>query len=172
MKLSLFGYMGSGKSTIGKILAQKLNLNFLDLDELIAENQGISLSEIFTNYGEIHFRKIEQQVLKDIVENQENFVLSTGGGTPCYYENAKFLIENTYSIYLRLNPHQLMLRLSNEKQQRPLIAHIEENDLTEFIAKHLFERKKFYEKAELILEAGNKPPEEISIEIIPQLPHQ
>jgi len=146
MNITLLGYMGSGKSTIGVRLAAILGFKFIDLDDFIEKKEQQSVKEIFKIKGEIYFRKIETHYLKEVITQNKNVVLSVGGGTPCYSNNMD-LINSEYSksIYLKLTPKSLSSRLFLEKEQRPLISHLKtEEDLLEFIAIHLFERQNFY----------------------------
>lgn len=165
MKISLVGYMGSGKSSIGAYMASQLHIPFWDLDELIEQKANLSISELIDNLGEIRFRKLEREVLLEFLSNHKQFILSTGGGTPVYYDNMDQLNEYSDTIYLRLNPQELASRLMKEKSKRPLIAHIEDENLTEFIAKHLFERRGFYEKAKHTINVTEKLIPQISKEI-------
>lgn len=166
MQISLIGYMGSGKSTIGKRLSQILQIKFLDLDELIESHTQKSISELFSELGEIKFRKIERELLLSILQSEIHFVLAVGGGTPVYYDNIVQMNQHTKSIYLRSNPKYLAERLINEKSARPLITHINDEDLTEFIAKHLFERRSYYEEANYKIDITLKGVDEITDEII------
>ncbi|SMC45430.1 shikimate kinase [Moheibacter sediminis] len=166
MKVSLIGYMGSGKTTIGKELAEKLKTDFLDLDKLIENHTKKTISELFKELGEIRFRKIEREVLMDILNTKSDFILAVGGGTPVYYDNMNLINEETISIYLRANPKFLSERLINEKLSRPMIAHLADEDLLEFIAKHLFERRNFYEESNFKIDIQFKSVSEISEEII------
>ena len=149
MKIILLGYMGSGKTTIGIQLAKKLFLNFTDLDEFIEEKEQKSIKEIFEQKGEIYFRKIEHKYLKQFIKENESYVLSLGGGTPCYAGNLDLILhdKNNLSFYLRGSISTLFKRLSENKFKRPLINDLSDNQLTEYIAKHLFERSIFYDKA-------------------------
>ncbi len=166
MKIVLLGYMGSGKTTVGKRLAEQMKLQFLDLDDYIEKNEKMSVADIFGNKGELYFRKKEHQYLVDVLEQQDNFVLSVGGGTPCYGNNLKTILNSTDSVfYLKVPISQLAERLSVQKGQRPLIRHIPDNELPEFIGKHLFERSGFYNQAHTVINCGSKKPEEIVGEI-------
>lgn len=170
MRISLIGYMGSGKSSVGRELAHSLQIPFIDLDEFIEEMNQLGISEIFSQFGEIKFRKLEKQALEEVLALNQDYVLSVGGGTPSYYDNMKRIMENTESFYLRLSPMELKNRLILEKENRPLIARIPDEDLTEFIAKHLFERSHFYNQAKWILDVKDKSVKEIVSEIINHLP--
>lgn len=166
MVLTLVGYMGAGKSTIGKKLAQELNVQFVDLDEFIEEKEQKPIPILFKEKGEIYFRKKENQYLKIFFQKYEKAILSTGGGTPVFYNNMELINQNSFSVYLRANPQQLAQRISPKIKERPLVAHLSEEDLPEFIAKHLFERSVFYEKAKLTIATDHQSPDEIVGEIL------
>ena len=169
MVIVLLGYMGSGKSTIGKILAKKLNYTFIDLDDYIVEKENLTVPEIFKQKGEIYFRKLETNYLKELLSLSNNVVLSLGGGTPCYSNNMDSILqtENVTSIYLKASIENLVNKLENEKAKRPLVAHLKtKEDVTEFIGKHLFERSYFYNQAELVLTTDMKKKKDIIEEII------
>ncbi len=172
MIVILIGYMASGKSTIGKILAEKLHYDFIDLDSYIESNEGISVQNIFKNKGEIYFRKLETLFLNEIIDKKNNVVLSLGGGTPCYGKNMSIIQNASHvkSFYLKASISFLVNRLKTRKSKRPLIAHLEtEEELTEFIGKHLFERAPYYEQAEFKISIDNKSRNKIAKEIIPYL---
>lgn len=169
MVISLIGYMGSGKSHISKILSDKINFKLIDLDKEISWRNKLTISEIFEKKGEIYFRKLERETLEEILATQENIVLSLGGGTPVYYNNMEIINHNSKSIFLRASISTLIERLSKQKEKRPLIAKITDEDLPEFIAKHLFERNIFYSKAQFSISTDNKTPEDIVKEITEKL---
>lgn len=164
----LMGYMGSGKSTIGHVLAQSLKKEYVDLDLLIEEREKRSVSDIFLKKGEIYFRKQERALLEELLGDSPDIVLSLGGGTPCFGDNME-LIKNTCSnvFYLKVSIQELTKRLFLEKETRPLISHLEhKKDLEEFIRKHLFERNFYYLQAHHIIKPDHKSPEEVSNEMI------
>ncbi|WP_417430565.1 shikimate kinase [Halpernia sp.] len=165
MIISLLGYMGSGKTHISKKLSQKINYKLFDLDDEIIKKNQKSIAEIFTEKGEIYFRKQEREILEQILNTSEDIVLSLGGGTPAYYDNMKIINEKSKSIFLRAHISTLTERLLKRKKSRPLIAKIPEQDLPEYIAKHLFERNHFYNQAEFIVSTDYKSAEEIVKEI-------
>lgn len=165
MLISLMGYMGSGKTTLAKDLAEKLNYKLIDLDNYIEQTAGKAISEIFAEGGEIKFRKIEREVLLKILEEENDAVIALGGGTPVYYDNTAQITEHTTSIYLRMTPPELYNRLVKEKESRPMISHLKDEDLLEFIAKHLFERRNYYEQAKFTIDVKEKEAKEISEEI-------
>ncbi|WP_159477783.1 shikimate kinase [Chryseobacterium sp. 18068] len=169
MIISLVGYMGSGKSHISKILSDKINFKLIDLDKEISRRNKLTIPEIFEKKGEIYFRKLERETLEEILATQENIVLSLGGGTPVYYNNMEIINNNSASVFLRASISTLAERISKQKEKRPLIAKIADEDLPEFIAKHLFERNVYYSKAQLSINTDQKNPEDIIQEIIEKL---
>ena len=166
MIITLVGYMGTGKSHISNILSSKLNFKLFDLDQEISNKFELSISEIFKNNGEIFFRKAEKETLNEILSSEESVILSVGGGTPVYYDNMERINDKSISIYLRTGVSTLTERLKKNKHKRPLIAKIADEDLPEFIAKHLFERNSFYSKAHYIVDTDQKTTEEVAEEII------
>lgn len=172
MIVVLLGYMGSGKSTVGRDLSKVLNYDFIDLDDYICEIESLSATEIFNTKGEIYFRKKESQYLEDLLNLKDNLVLSLGGGTPCYGKNLELILKNklTTSIYLKASIKEITKRLSLQKLQRPLINHLNSyNEFSEFIGKHLFERAPYYEKADEIILVDDKPVKNIIEEIVLRL---
>lgn len=165
MIISLIGYMGSGKSHISKILSEKINFKLLDLDKEISKRLKMTIPEIFEKKGEIFFRKTEREVLEEILASDENIVLSLGGGTPAYYNNMEIINLNSKSIFLKANISTLVARLSKQKDKRPLVAKIPDEDLPEFIAKHLFERNVFYSKSQFMITTDDTNPEDIVSDI-------
>jgi shikimate kinase len=165
MKISLIGYMGAGKTTVGKLLAEQLHLQFIDLDQEIEKESGYTISETVFNKGELFFRRKEREKLLAILE-KDDFVLSVGGGTPCYYDNAELLNNNSLSVYLKYSVPELFKRLDGKQKDRPLIAHLDEKGLQEFIGKHLFERAEYYEKATLDVVGGDLSAEDICKNIV------
>ena len=169
MIISLVGYMGSGKSHISKILSEKINFKLIDLDKEISRRNKLTIPEIFENKGEIYFRKVEREILEEILATEENIVFSLGGGTPVYYNNMEIINHYSKSIFLRTSINTLIERISKQKEKRPLIANISDENLPEFIAKHLFERNEFYSKAQYHISTDFKEPEQIMNEIIEKL---
>lgn len=161
-KIILLGYMGSGKSTIGQKLAQQLDLPFIDLDQQIEKQLEKSVSEIFKEHGEIYFRKKEHEILHSLLEQNTPFVLSLGGGTPCYANNHLALeLEQVTSIYLKGSIATLAARLEKEKEHRPLLNQKMEDTLETYIAKHLFDRSYFYHKAKHVLPIDDKSIDQV-----------
>jgi len=158
VKIILLGYMGSGKTTVGKQLAKKLYTSFYDLDHYIESKEEATIAEIFDTKGEIYFRKIEHKYLKEFLAEKDEYILSLGGGTPCYAGNMDYILNQSEvtSIYLQANIPTLKERISLNKTKRPLVASLSDEKMTEFIAKHLFERRDFYEKANHSLSVNGK----------------
>ncbi|MBT8297530.1 MAG: shikimate kinase [Maribacter sp.] len=158
--------MGSGKSTIGKLLADNLDYKFIDLDAYIERSEKMEIPQIFKSKGEIYFRKKEFEYLNEILNTKDDFVLSTGGGTPCYGENMLAILKATPNVfYLKVSIALLINRLIEEKEQRPLISSIPNEELPEFIGKHLFERSYFYSQANHQLLCDDTSQEELVLEI-------
>lgn len=172
MIVVLIGYMASGKTSIGKKLANKLSYDFIDLDDLIEEKENLTVSQVFKSKGEVYFRNQEHLHLKEVLNTKNNIVLSVGGGTPCYSNNIDIIVNNNKvkSIYLKASIATLTEKLMRKKAKRPLIAHIEtEAAMAEFIGKHLFERVQFYNQAEIMLPVDNKTKDVIVEDIILKL---
>lgn len=143
--------MGSGKTTAAKKLAAALGWSFIDLDKKIEENTGKLIPDLFSQYGETWFRIVEAEVLRTL-KDQENTVISTGGGTPCHDHNMDFMLETGLTIYLKLTPGQLKSRLTGSKTVRPLIKDLDPDDLLGFIENKLSLREEWYNRAEITVE--------------------
>jgi shikimate kinase len=172
MQLLLLGYMGSGKSSVGTLLAETLQYEFIDLDRFISSSEGATIGEIFQKKGEIYFRRKEAAVLDQILSEKNKIVLSTGGGTPCYGTVMSDLKarDNVVTIYLKNSLQTLTHRLFPEKEERPLIAHLETRELlNDFIRKHLFERSFYYNQAHVKVDCDELSPKEIVEQLVLQL---
>jgi len=154
MRIFLIGFMGCGKTTLGKKLAKHLNFNFIDLDRFIENKTVKSINVIFDEKGEQYFRDLEKESLNEIYK-MDNLVIATGGGTPCFYDNMQTMLAKGICIYLKMEAEDLAERLGKEKNNRPLICHLTKNELNDFISEKLMEREKFYKKAHYILPAKN-----------------
>jgi shikimate kinase len=150
-RLYIIGFMGSGKTTVGKKLASLLDWSFIDLDKRIEEQSGKTIPEIFTQYGEPWFRNQESIVLKSL-DSLSNIVISTGGGTPCHSDNMDYMIETGLTLYLKLTPGQLKSRLSDAMSERPLIKDLDKENLLDFINEKLNHREQWYNRAEILFE--------------------
>lgn len=149
MNIVLLGYMGSGKSTIGQLLARKLNYDFIDFDDFLQEREKMTINEIFDVKGEIYFRKLENRYLKEVLEVKPNSVISLGGGTPCYGDNMKIIKDSGHAtVYIKVAVEELTARLWKARTTRPLLAHQDSTEkMDEFVRKHLFERSFYYNQA-------------------------
>ena len=159
MKVFLIGYMASGKSTLGKALAQALALPFIDLDVEIERTAGTAISEIITAKGELHFRKLESAVLKDLLQEQETGVFALGGGTPVFYNHMDLLNAEGETIFLDVPVGELAKRLEGDLK-RPFIQNKE--GVAEFVAKHLFERRPYYSQAKHRIAGASISVEELT----------
>jgi shikimate kinase len=165
-KIILSGYMGSGKSTVARLLHQKTGLQSFDLDDLIENKAGKAISEIFASEGEIHFRMLEHDMLKKMLNSPGNFVLSLGGGTPCYANNHTLLkTEDVIWIYLKASPQTLYARLVADNEKRPVLNGKGPEEMKEFIAKHLFDRSYYYNQAGHKITTDGKSSEAVAEEI-------
>jgi len=149
MKIFITGFMGSGKTSLGLMLAGKCASRFIDMDEMIECRSGKTITEIFQSQGEAMFRETEKEVLNQLVKSCEDLVVATGGGTACFFDNMEVMNKNGTTVYLKFSPELLFERLRDDVQHRPLLA--EQKDLKEYIAASLSEREKFYHKAQHII---------------------
>jgi len=166
-KIVLLGYMGCGKSTIAQNLSKITKIPFLDLDTCIEKRANLSINEIFSKHGEVYFRKLEHEMFVELLNSSENNIIGLGGGTPCYANN-HLLLQNDYivSIYLKASIETLYNRLAQNKSKRPLIANMEEDEMKEFIAKHLFDRSFYYNHAQHKVSVDGKSVEETVEDIL------
>jgi len=149
-RIYLMGFMGRGKSTVGRQLSILLNVPFLDFDDIIAEREGKPIAEIFNNHGETYFREKETEYLKSI-DRISPLIISLGGGTPCSEQNINFISNDGITVYLNLNPADLAVRLFDQSMHRPLLSAYNTLDsLTGFIENKLSQRALFYNKADII----------------------
>jgi shikimate kinase len=166
-KIVLLGYMGCGKSTIANILSKTTNIPFVDLDKIIEEKTNLTINQIFEQYGEIYFRKLEHDVFVELLNAPDNSIIGLGGGTPCYANNHELLKgDNVLSIYLKASIDTLFERLVTNKSKRPLIADKTDEEMKEFIAKHLFDRSFYYNHAQHKVVVDGKTVEETVADIL------
>lgn len=163
--------MGSGKSSVGKLLSEKIKLNFIDLDNFISEEEKTPIRDIFEQKGEIYFRRKEAQTLTSLLNSPQEMVLSVGGGTPCFGDNMQKIIQTTPDVFfLHTSSAELTQRLFSEKQHRPLIAHLPDKaSLQDFINKHLFDRNPFYTQTHHTIKTDGISTEQITERIIQKL---
>ncbi|MBN2638510.1 MAG: AAA family ATPase [Bacteroidales bacterium] len=150
-KIYLVGFMGAGKSTIGKRLARQLGYSFIDMDDLFEMRYKIEIHTFFEKYDEKLFRKLEHDNLKRTF-SMKNVVVSTGGGTPCFYNGIQKMNNNGLTIYLEMSPDGLAKRLMEAKNIRPLIKGKSGDELKLYISEKLSERSEYYKKARLIID--------------------
>ncbi len=163
MKITLVGFMGSGKSTVGKLLSERLGVPFLDLDELIVEREGMSIPEIFERKGESYFRAIERELLEEVLSGEASVILSVGGGLFTTEENVGLVNSLSTSIFLDADFEVLWNRISSDKN-RPLVRRGKEK------VREIFEKRlPFYGKAHLRVRTDLLSPEEAVEEIIEKL---
>ncbi|MBL4707096.1 MAG: shikimate kinase [Flavobacteriales bacterium] len=167
LPIILIGFMASGKSSLGKKLARKLNLRFTDLDTEIEKREGISITEIFKNKGEAYFRALETEILQEVLQNKDH-VIALGGGAVCHSNNIDLVNGFGLSIYLKKSNAQLLGRLRQNKEERPLVADLNDVELKSLIQEKMNERAVFYEQAHLIIEE-DKPKISDLLERIQQL---
>jgi shikimate kinase len=150
----LIGFMGCGKTTLGRKLAARLNYTFIDLDHLLEEQAGMSVAEYFASFGETAFRLAEAEVLKNTAY-PENAVISTGGGLPCFFDNMQWMKAKGQVVYIKLSPKTLANRLEHGKEERPLLRDKQGDELINFISTKLTEREAFYMQAQVIADGLN-----------------
>ncbi len=154
-RVFLIGYMGSGKTTIGRLLAEQLGFSFIDLDTYIENRFQKKVRDIFAQQGEEKFREIEHRMLAEVSE-MENIVVSTGGGAPCFHDNMRLINESGISIYIKSSAKDLAKRLSKAKDKRPLLHGKTDEDLPLFIQEMLTAREPFYTQATYIINNNEK----------------
>ena len=159
-RIILIGFMGAGKTTLGKVLAVSLGVPFYDSDLLIEHNTNSSISSIFLNYGESYFRNLERETIDNLPKNS-SYVLAVGGGLPCFNNLMEKLNELGTTVYLKHDVTTLSKRLSNDSEERPLVAEKSGDSLVSYIQEKVNEREFVYSKAHLILEEAEQTPDEI-----------
>ena len=145
-RIIIIGYMGAGKTTLGKVLAKEVGLPFYDLDSYIENRMHKTVQQLFDERGEDAFRKIEYAMLHEVAEF-ENVIISCGGGAPCFFDNMDYLNQQGETIYLKAEPNVIYRHLNMDKTVRPLLLHKTPNEVKAFIIKQLYKREVFYKKA-------------------------
>ncbi len=151
MKIFLIGFMGCGKTHWGKLLSQKMQAPFFDLDEKLVEQDGREINEIFSASGEEYFRMLEKDVLHILSESHETFIMACGGGTPCFFNNIDYMKKHGTTVWINCSTECLHKRLLKEKENRPLIRAVPDSELRSHIVKKLSDRKIFYQQADVII---------------------
>lgn len=145
-RILIIGYMGAGKTTLGKVLAKDLGLPFHDLDWYIESRMMKTVPQLFAERGEEGFRKVEHNMLHEVAEF-EDVVISCGGGTPCFYDNMEYMNAQGDTVYLKASPEVLYAHLQMGKVERPLLKNKTREEMQAFIQEQLAEREKYYTKA-------------------------
>ncbi len=146
MRIYLIGYMGSGKSHLGRKFSKYLGMQFVDMDHYIEERNYKTIPQIFAEEGEAEFRKKERKALEELSEFT-NIVIATGGGAPCFFDNIDLMNNSGKTIYLNIDPKILAYRLMKSKTERPLIKGKSKDELIDFIDETLKKRNEFYSQA-------------------------
>ncbi len=144
--------MGSGKTHWGRLLSEKLGIPFFDLDEEIVGQAGKPITEIFATAGEEQFRVMESDILHQLSESNDRFIMACGGGTPCYFNNIDYMNQAGTSVWINTPVETLFSRLVNQKSKRPLIRDLSDDQLRGFISKKFSDRRMYYEQAELVVD--------------------
>lgn len=150
----LLGYMGCGKSTVGKKLANKLKYSFIDTDAVIESMTGKNIAQIFSEEGEDAFRLLEKSVVQSLA-SRTNTVVATGGGAPCFHDNLSVMNRSGITVYIKMQPESLASRIIAAKTERPVLQRVSTEDLPLYITSHLADRERFYNKAHLIVKGEN-----------------
>lgn len=153
-RIFLIGYMGAGKTTLGRALAETMKLEFIDLDDFIVSRYRKTIKEIFAEVGEEGFREIERKALHE-VSTYENVIISLGGGTPCFFNNMDIVNEAGTSVYLKPTEDVLLIRLIKGKHKRPLLAGKTDNEILQVIREQLAWREPYYKKANITFNASH-----------------
>ncbi|HVI46470.1 MAG TPA: shikimate kinase [Chitinophaga sp.] len=154
MKIYLIGFMGAGKSYWGKQLADHWQAPYYDLDDVIVAEEEMAISDIFATKGEDYFREKESMLLREL-SRQGRFLISCGGGTPCFQDNMDFMNDHGTTVWINPPLEAMVDRLKRKKYKRPLIQDLEDEDLYDFVEKKLAERRPFYEQSRVIISSDN-----------------
>lgn len=168
MRIYLIGFMGCGKSTLGRKMAELMNLNFIDLDKYIEERNFKTIPLIFEEDGEQGFREKEKNALEE-VSQFENVIIGTGGGTPCFFDNMELMNRNGITIYISPDTETLANRISHSRTERPLVAGKSREELIFFIDQTLEKRNPFYRRSKIILSGQNNLSAKSVIEAIKKM---
>lgn len=172
-RIILIGYMGSGKTTVGKALSKETGMMFYDLDWYIESRMRKTVAQIFAEKGEEGFRKIEHNMLHEVAEF-ENVIISCGGGTPCFFDNIDYINQQGEVVYLKATPEVLYRHLLMGKVERPLIKNKTPEELIAYITEQVAKREEFYNKARYTLDVSlmdNYEKIQLSVDQLRQLLH-
>lgn len=160
MKIYLIGYMGSGKSTLGKGLAAEFGISWIDLDDEFTRRYKITIPDFFVKYGEIAFRELEHKILIDI-SLIPDILVSTGGGLPCFYDNLQIMNQTGITVYLKASPDLIISRIDHSSRSRPVFRQMKGENFREKINSHLLSREVYYNQAKITVDAENPNPAEL-----------
>ena len=169
MRIFVIGYMYAGKTTVGRHLASHLHLPFIDLDQAIEEHYHASSALLISRYGEDAFRQLEKAILHKVADQNDNVVVSTGGGTPCFFDNMDFILSSGIAIYLQLSVPQILAREALSRKSRPLLSDITPKAKKAHVTAHLAEREPFYSRATLTVPAYNPVIPGLVKQVLPYL---
>ena len=158
MKYFLVGYMACGKTRRGKSMAEELGIRFIDLDAYIVDREKRTIPEIFAAVGEAGFRKLETRYLKEVCELYKDFVLSTGGGTPCFNDNMEYMNAQGHTVFIDTDVDTITERLIRGKHKRPMVSHLADDEIRDFVCKHREQRMPFYSLGKERMENRNNEP--------------
>lgn len=166
MRIYLVGYMGAGKSTTSKRLANRLGWEAYDTDRLFEARFKISINDFFHKYDADLYRKLETQILHETL-SLDHAVIATGGGTPCFNDNMEWMNQNGFTVFLKISSQSAIIRLSQSKVKRPLIYDRPAEEISEFILRNYAERLPFYEQAQLTVKGEDLDIDEL-VTLIPK----
>lgn len=161
MVVFMVGYMGSGKTILGRELAKTIGFRFADMDKLIEKKCGKTVSEIFASEGEGFFRQCERETLESFEGAGEDIIVATGGGVPCFGDNMEVLNKLGITVYLKMSPSKLVPRLKYGRAKRPIIRDLDDEQLLRFIEEKLPEREPFYSHAVVVVDCDGRSDEYI-----------
>jgi shikimate kinase len=153
--------MGAGKSTVGKRLANRLGINFIDLDDAFEAKYRYSIPRFFDHFGEEKFRDLENECLREIIIENEDAVISTGGGTACFKDNMSMMQDAGKTVYLKMHPKSLAHRLNRARRLRPVVRDVQNDDMQGFVEEQLTERETFYKQADITVKGESLDMEEL-----------
>lgn len=152
MRIFLIGFMGVGKSTLGQMVAEEIDMPFLDLDEWIEDRMQMSISEIFSTFGEPFFRKLEHDNLREAVQTYDHFMMATGGGLPCFGNNLDYMNRHGFSVYLKATVDDIEARLIHSSGKRPVLDAMNREELQTHIQSLLAKREEYYLKSSKVID--------------------
>lgn len=153
-RIFIVGFMGTGKTYWGKIWAERHHMEFADLDAEIEASEQLSVTQIFEKRGEDYFRHKEAMMLRSFI-SKKNIIISCGGGTPCFFDNAKWMNQHGITVLLKASPAFILANILTQENKRPLVKHLNEAEMTFFIEQKLKERSEFYQQAALKIDAAS-----------------